>query len=281
MNETEIPPILERTPTPPPKAKWRWAVHLFLLVGYVLGLGLIVGQLREPSLSESALPGDVRGLLIFCAVEFLFFAIIFAVAWLFSRAKASELYFKWPGGIKPVLWGALHSVLLRVALAIAITIVILPFAALKGEKVIEKKVNEFRPKIEAVIEPAALDNPVYLALTVSLVSFVVAGFREELWRAGILAGFAALFPAAFGSRKGQYYAVLIAAVIFGIGHAPQGIGGVVLTGALGVGLGAIMVWHQSIWVAVLAHGFFDATTFALLYIVTKFMPDALKSLGIS
>jgi membrane protease YdiL (CAAX protease family) len=164
---------------------------------------------------------------------------------------------------------------------IAVMVVVLPYAALMGDKVMEEKVQEYRPKIEAVIETDALNDPVYLALTLSLVSFVVAGLREELWRAGILAGLAGLFPAVFASRKGQFSAVLIAAVIFGIGHAPQGLGGVVLTGLLGIGLGAIMVWHRSIWVAVIAHGFFDATTFALLYIVTKFMPGALKSFGIS
>ena len=38
---------------------------------------------------------------------------------------------------------------------------------------------------------------------------------------------------------------------------------------LGVGLGAIMVYHQSIWPAVFAHGIFDATTFALLPLALK------------
>jgi membrane protease YdiL (CAAX protease family) len=37
-----------------------------------------------------------------------------------------------------------------------------------------------------------------------------------------------------------------------------------LAGALGVGLGLIMVLHRSIWPAVIAHGFFDATSMALL-----------------
>jgi membrane protease YdiL (CAAX protease family) len=35
-------------------------------------------------------------------------------------------------------------------------------------------------------------------------------------------------------------------------------------GLLGLGLGLIMVFHRSIWPAVLAHGFFDATSMALI-----------------
>jgi hypothetical protein len=42
-----------------------------------------------------------------------------------------------------------------------------------------------------------------------------------------------------------------------------------------------MVWRQSIWEAVLAHGFFDATTFALLWLIQKVNPELLKSFGIS
>lgn len=37
-----------------------------------------------------------------------------------------------------------------------------------------------------------------------------------------------------------------------------------MTAVLGFLLGMIMVLHQSIWPAVIAHGFFDATSMALL-----------------
>jgi membrane protease YdiL (CAAX protease family) len=37
-----------------------------------------------------------------------------------------------------------------------------------------------------------------------------------------------------------------------------------LTGVLGVGLGWILLAHRSLWVAVVAHGFFDATSLLLL-----------------
>jgi membrane protease YdiL (CAAX protease family) len=103
------------------------------------------------------------------------------------------------------------------------------------------------------------------------VIFVVAGFREELWRAGVLAGFAALWPSRFGSIKGQLLAVGIAAVLFGIGHFSQGALAVVMTAVLGFLLGVIMVFHRSIWPAVLAHGAFNATSFLVLPLVGEYL----------
>jgi membrane protease YdiL (CAAX protease family) len=131
------------------------------------------------------------------------------------------------------------------------------------------------------VNAEALKDPLYVLFAVSVVSFGVAGFREELWRVGMMAGFAGLAPAIFATRRGQLIAVVVAAVIFGIGHTPQGIGGVVLTAVLGLALGCIIVRHQSIWEAVLAHGFFDATTFVGLYVVVKYFPEALRGFGLS
>ena len=62
--------------------------------------------------------------------------------------------------------------------------------------------------------------------------------------------------------------MVLVAVIFGLAHAGMGWGAVFMTTLLGVGLGAIMVWYNSIWEAVLAHGFFNATTFVFLRWIT-------------
>jgi membrane protease YdiL (CAAX protease family) len=92
----------------------------------------------------------------------------------------------------------------------------------------------------------------------------------------MLAGLRALFPKNFESRAGGIAAATLVAVAFGLGHLPQGWGGVALTTFLGAGLGAIIVLHRPIWDAVLAHGFFDATTFAALYLIAKFAPQVLS-----
>jgi membrane protease YdiL (CAAX protease family) len=65
--------------------------------------------------------------------------------------------------------------------------------------------------------------------------------------------------------------VLIAAAIFGAGHAAQGIVGAVAAGVLGIGFGLIMLLHRSIWPAVLAHGFFNATSFVLIPYVMEWL----------
>jgi membrane protease YdiL (CAAX protease family) len=48
---------------------------------------------------------------------------------------------------------------------------------------------------------------------------------------------------------------------------------------LGFCLGLIMIFHRSIWPAVMAHGFFDATTFAILPWVKDLLETTQKTLG--
>jgi membrane protease YdiL (CAAX protease family) len=107
-------------------------------------------------------------------------------------------------------------------------------------------------------------NPAYYWLTITLVSFVVAGVREEMWRAGTLAAMRALWPRAFGSTLGQCLAIGLIAVAFGAMHLRMGVLAAVGAGVLGLMLGIIIILHKSIWPAVIAHGVFDATTLALL-----------------
>jgi membrane protease YdiL (CAAX protease family) len=47
-----------------------------------------------------------------------------------------------------------------------------------------------------------------------------------------------------------------------------------MTGLLGFGLGAIMVFHRSIWPAVIAHGMFNATSLALIPWVLEKLHEA-------
>ena len=122
-----------------------------------------------------------------------------------------------------------------------------------------------RPEVESLVDVGVMrTDPLYYWLTITLVSFVVAGLREELWRAGFLAALRALWPGVFACRRGQMGAVVIIAVVFGAAHLGQGALAAGMAGLLGVMLGGIMVFHQSVWPAVIAHGMFDATSMALL-----------------
>ena len=104
------------------------------------------------------------------------------------------------------------------AVMIVVALIAAPIYAFKGEKGVE----DLRPKTESLINMDALKDPVYVAFALTVVSFGMAGFREELWRVGMMAGLAGVAPAVFATRRGQFLAVAIAAIIFGLGHAPQG-----------------------------------------------------------
>lgn len=214
-----------------------------------------------------ALSHGPKGLVIAFAVQFAVFAVVFLAAWLASRASWDDLLCRWRGGPWIVPLGLLYSVALRLALGIVVTIFVAILIAvhLVRPEDVQHIAMANRPDVNALVDVSALrHNPLYFWLTITLVSFVLAGFREELWRSGVLAGLRALWPRGFGSTGGQIAAAVLAAVVFGLGHLAQGPLAACGAGFLGLGLGIIMVLHQSIWPAVIAHGAFDATTFGLL-----------------
>ncbi len=268
QRDPSLPP-----PLPVAPVKWRWWIHLLILASYVLIpwlIGLFGSQMPEgPVLSPQVGP-----LLTIVFLQLGIFFIFFGVAWLVSKASLDALLLRWRSGFWPILYGFLGSMALRIAIAILVMIVAIPYMRITQDT---NALKNLRPNLDHLMDQRALvESPAYLIINMSLVSFVLAGFREELWRAGMLAALAKIFPRQFSNRKGQVVAVSIVAVVFGLAHFPQGVGGVVLTGLLGVGLGLIMVWRQSIWEAVFAHGFFDASTFAMLFLLTRYAPKLLE-----
>jgi len=130
------------------------------------------------------------------------------------------------------------------------------------------------PRIDRLIDVGALrTNRAYYWLSLTLVSFVAAGLREELWRAATLAGMRTLWPGAFMSRTGESIAIALIGVAFGAAHLPMGALAAVAAGLIGIFLGIILIIHRSIWPAVIAHGLFDATTFALLPLIANKVPE--------
>ena len=59
-------------------------------------------------------------------------------------------------------------------------------------------------------------------------------------------------------------AIVPVAMLFGLGHLYMGWAAVALTSLLGLLLGAITVWHRTIWDAAVAHALFDSGSFLLL-----------------
>jgi membrane protease YdiL (CAAX protease family) len=282
VNDPAVP-SLEPSPAAAgatPVNRRRWWMHLLLLGAYPLFVGL-AGWDREVA-RPPALSGDARGLLLACAWELLIFSLVFGLAWATSRASLEALWLRWRAGLWAIPLGIGYSIAIRVLLGV-ILLVLGTFLVITGMTT-AAELREFflanRPDVEAIVDVTALgENPLYFWLTITLVSFVVAGLREELWRAGLLAALRTLWPRWFGSRTGQLGAVTIAAAMFGLGHLPQGVMAVFLTGFLGLLLGCIMVLHRTIWPAVLAHGMFNATSFALLPWATERLHEIRSTLG--
>jgi membrane protease YdiL (CAAX protease family) len=146
--------------------------------------------------------------------------------------------------------------------------------------VLHKSAEEMKglgPKSENLVDIKALVNdPVYLLLGLTVISFGMGGLREELWRAGVLAGLNRLKPGLLDKFPGQLAASSLAAIAFGLGHLPQGWTGVGVTALIGLGLGMVMLYFRSMWVAAFAHGFFDAASFGMIYLLAKYSPDLLN-----
>ena len=254
--------------TMPTVSRWRWWIHLLLLAGYPLLIG-IMGWLATRGHQGRLMPGNAIGLLYGVCLELALFSLVFALALRLSRASPQALLLVWRGGWRPLALGLAYSVGLRVLVAVGIFVLFLLLLVAGGTP--EGIAGGLRPKSEMLFDPKSLTNdPVYYWLMLTVVSFVLAGLREELWRAGMFAALAALFPKGFERWPGKLAALGIVALIFGLGHLPQGAGGVGVTLLLGLGLGTVMLGHRSIWEAVLAHGFFDASSFMMLHwLITK------------
>jgi membrane protease YdiL (CAAX protease family) len=243
--------------------RWRWWIHLVLIGGYP---ALAVPAAFHNVLSHRpALSGTAGGLITVCVVQIAMFAALFGAAWSASRASPDELFLRWAPGWWVMPLGIAYSLAIRVALGL---VVLFAICLLLGAHVITPDSIQTilrRPSVERLVDVSALrTDPAYFWLTLTVVSFVNAGLREEVWRAGTLAALRALWPKAFGSWWGQVAAISLIAVVFGAGHLAMGVLAAIAAGLLGLFLGVIIVVHKSIWPAVIAHGLFDATTFALL-----------------
>ncbi len=280
MDEANSPPIIGEPPVveaAPAVSRWRWWIHLIVLTALPVTVG-VLGLI--PRNGKSALlPRKVSSLLMVTAEQLIVFAAFFVLAWAASRANRRQLLLPWRGGWMTLVRGAAYSIVLRILIVVvattAVVLWLLLRTALKQGQPSELTSGALRPHIENLFNPDALNNPFYFALMLTLVSFVLGGLREELWRAGMFAGFEALFPRLMIKRAGKAVAVLIVAALFGLAHTPQGWAGVAVITLLGAGLGAIMLWHRSLWEAALAHGFFDATTFVFIYVAVKYFPHDL------
>lgn len=270
----EAPPILASGPPPTPSdepdfdvAGWRYAASAMLLAGYVLApVGFHVFQADESD--GPLLASDLSTILFQILSASVLFLIVFIGAWFLARPGRGALYLAKPLTVLSVALGFLWSWALRFGVAgVVIAVVYVPMAIrqlFQPDRTFEVP-QGLRPEVENMLNLDALFNPWYLLFMMTGVSFLFAGLREELWRAGIIAALIPLMRPWFNQEICRRIALLLSSCIFGLAHLPgQGWGGVFMTTALGLGLGAILIYRRSLAEAALAHGFFDATSFALI-----------------
>ncbi|MGB3166874.1 MAG: CPBP family intramembrane glutamic endopeptidase [Alteraurantiacibacter sp.] len=110
---------------------------------------------------------------------------------------------------------------------------------------------------------AVTESPLTFVLWIVGVAILAAGFGEEmLWR-----GFLMDRMERLAGLKGQVWLiVLIQAVLFGLPHAYQGAGGMIITGSVGLLLGWIRIKQRgNLWAVCLAHAAVDVVMMSLAY----------------
>ncbi len=263
----EAPPVIGAEVFRGPRvAPWRNAIMLALLLGVPPVFGYLGSRKTLDGSGAVVLPDSVSGLLQVSAVNLGLMLVIGVVVYGIGRPSLTELMSRARMGWRAWGLGLGYSVLFRFLLGFAMLGVLLAkvvVLGLQGRPI--EALDGLRPEIEHMLDPASLRDPLYLFLSTTLISFVVAGWREELWRAAVFAAMSRMSHRGLDTWTLRVGASMTAAVVFGLGHLTQGWSGVFLTGALGFGLGLVMLWHRSLWVAVLTHGFFNATSFLLLH----------------
>jgi membrane protease YdiL (CAAX protease family) len=232
----------------------------------------ILGASREAG-DAAILPTHVPGVLLLCFWQLASFGAVFLLAAWLARLGPENLRLRWRGGWWVVPRAIGWSIVLRFGVGMCLAGAIVLWRFLSGASL--ENLAELRPEVESIVDVSALNDPLYLITSLTVVSFLLAGLPEELWRAGMLALLAGMFPRLFAGRFGPWLAIIPVALLFGLGHTPQGLLGVIATALLGMGLGAVMLIHRSTWDAVLAHGFFNAGTFAMLPWLADRFPELL------
>lgn len=94
-------------------------------------------------------------------------------------------------------------------------------------------------------------------------SWTTAAFGEEVLFRGFVQS---RLHALFGDHRGAgVAAAVVQAVLFSLGHAYQGATGVLVSAAIGLAFGLLMLRFRTVWPLVIAHGLIDSVSMLALY----------------
>lgn len=110
---------------------------------------------------------------------------------------------------------------------------------------------------------AGIEGDVAGLLGALAVSWTTAAFGEEvLFRGFVQSRLQALLGA---RRHAGVLAAVLQAVLFALGHAYQGGTGMLVSGAIGLAFGLLMLRFRNVWPLVIAHGLIDTVSMFALY----------------
>lgn len=108
-------------------------------------------------------------------------------------------------------------------------------------------------------------STVQLYLTMMVIVWTTASFGEEMvFRAFLMSRLSAMFG---GTRLAWVLAAFVQAAIFGLGHAYQGIGGIIVTGVVGLVFGLLyLVARRNLWPMIIGHGIINTIGMTVLHL---------------
>lgn len=222
---------------------------VYLVVSTVPTIPTIIDAVQNGTDPEEALTSMVTLLSVVLGMAG---AVLVCWLWLRSEGRVAEVFdlsTPPPGGWRETLaWAAGATVAI-----IAIFLVGAPLVEAAG----------FETPDASFVLDFVTESPLMFVLWVTGVAFLAAGLGEELVYRGFLMD---RLERLRGIGRSTAAVLVIQAVLFGLPHAYQGAGGMVLTGSIGLLLGWVRLrFGGSLWACVIAHIAVDTIMMSLAY----------------
>ena len=183
------------------------------------------------------------------------FAILLLFVWAWISLRLRHLHWRNVGLKRPASW------LTTIGLALLVGIGYQALDTLAVAPLLQRLTGE-----SIDLSQFALLKGNLLALVASLIlTWTEAAFLEEMFfRAYLYNRLIDLFGQ---ERTGIILALVIQAVLFGLGHTYQGLTGVLDTALAGLLIGLLYLQaRRNLWLPILVHGIIDTTGFLLIYL---------------
>jgi membrane protease YdiL (CAAX protease family) len=179
-----------------------------------------------------------------------------AVAWIgmrFQSVSWADLGLMWPRKPRTVFIMSVVATLGLISVTYALRQVV-------------TAVSSQKPSLDAF---QAIEGSITALLIGLIVVWTFAAFGEELLFRGFLMN--ASYRLLEGSRLRAWskwgVSLLATSILVGLGHAYQGVTGMVITGVIGLCFGTLYLCsRRNLWTSILTHGFYDTAAFVILFL---------------